>query len=292
MLWRALLYIPLVCRPFIASAQDLTKYSIETIAASNKYAEGPAWSAKDSHLLFSDVPANLIYKIDGKGKTILRENSGGASGNTYDDKGRLYTCETRSRRVVRSEKNGSSQVLVEAYEGKKLNGPNDIVVTKNEHAYFTDPAFGDAVDRKELPFYGVFHVSPKGAVTPALKWQTRPNGLALSPDGKTLYVSNSDERNIRAYDIGKEGQLENERVFVAKTDGVPGGIEIDAQGNVFVAARGIHIYTSAGKPVLTIELGEKPSNLVFGDGTLQTLYVTARSTVYRILMETKGASIY
>lgn len=288
MWWRALIFFPLVC-----SAQDLTKYTIETIGAAHKFVEGPAWSAHEGHLLFSDVPVNQIFKIDGKGKTLMRERSGGASGNAYDDKGRLYTCETHSRRVVRVDKDGNSpQVLAESFEGKKLNGPNDIVVTKNEHVYFTDPAFGDAKDRQELPFYGVFHISPKGVLSAALQWKTRPNGLAVSADGKTLYVTNSDERNVRAYDIGKDGALANERIFIPKTDGVPGGIELDSRGNVYLAARGIQIFTPDAKPVLTIELAEKPSNLVFGDGTLQTLYVTARSTVYRILLETKGAAIY
>jgi gluconolactonase len=135
-------------------------------------------------------------------------------------------------------------------------------------------------------------VSPKGAVTAALKWQTRPNGLAISPDGKILYVTNSDERNVRAYDIGKDGELANERVLVAKTEGVPDGIEVDSQGNLFVAAKGVQIFTPAGKLVTTIAIGEKPSNLVFGDGTLQTLYVTGRTTIYRVHTETKGVAIY
>lgn len=288
-MWRALFFLAAAA----CGAQDLTKYTIETIAASNKFAEGPVWAAKEGHLLYSDVPSNLIYIIDAKGRKLFQENTGGASGNAYDDRGRLYTCETRARRVVRGfEKKGAPEVLAQSFEGKKLNGPNDIVVTKNEHVYFTDPAFGDADEQKELPFYGVFHISPRGVLTAVLKWQTRPNGLALSPDGKTLFVTNSDERNVRAFDIGKDGVLENERVVVAKTSGVPGGIETDAQGNLFVAAKGVDIYTAAGKPVLTIQLGEKPSNLVFGDDSLKTLYVTGRSTVYRILLETKGASIY
>jgi gluconolactonase len=286
-MWRALLFVPFLC-----FAQDLTQYTIETISASHKFAEGPAWSAREGHLLFSDVPVNQIFKIDNKGRTLFRENSGGANGNAYDDKGRLYTCESRTRRVVRADKKGIPEVLVDSFQGKKLNGPNDIVVTKNEHAYFTDPAFGDAVEKRDLPFYGVFHISPKGVVAAALKWQTRPNGLAISADGKTLYVTNSDERNLRAFDIGKDGELTNERIVIAKTEGVPAGVEVDSQGNLFVAARGIEIYSPAGKLVTTIALAEKPSNLVFGDGTLQTLYVTARSTIYRILLQAKGVSIY
>lgn len=286
-MWRALFLFPFLC-----IAQDLTKFTIEAVSASHKFTEGPVWSARDGHLLFSDIPANQIIKIDTKGKTVFRENSGGANGNAYDDSGRLYTCEGRARRVVRSDKRGAPEVLAESFEGKKLNGPNDIVVTKSEHVYFTDPAFGDADEKKELPFYGVFHISPKGVVTAALRWQTRPNGIALSPDGKTLLVANSDERNVRAYEIGKEGGLENERVLIPSTDGVPDGLEVDAQGNVFVAARTVQVFSPAGKLLTAYELAEKPSNLVFGDATLQTLYVTARTLVYRILLETKGVSIY
>jgi gluconolactonase len=287
-MWRAFVFFPFLC-----FAQDLTQYTIETISASHKFVEGPVWSAREGHLLFSDIPANQIFKIDAKGRTIVRENSGGANGNAYDDKGRLYTCESRGRRVVRIDKRGGApEVLAASFEGKKLNGPNDIVVTKNEHVYFTDPAFGEADEKRELPFYGVFHISSKGVMEAVLKWQTRPNGVAVSPDGKILYVTNSDERNVRAYDLGKDGGLENERILIAKTDGVPDGVEVDAQGNLFVAAKGVQIYSPAGKLVTTIELAEKPSNLVFGDGSMQTLYVTARSTVYRILMETKGVSLY
>lgn len=287
-MWRALVLFPFFC-----FAQDPGKYTIEIISASHKFTEGPAWSAREGYLLFADVPTNQIFKMDAKGKTVVRENSAGSTGNAFDDKGRLYTCESRGRRVVRMDKRGgAAEVVAEAFEGKKLNGPNDIVVTKDEHVYFTDPAFGDADEKRELPFYGVFHISPKGAVGVALKWQTRPNGVAVSPDGRTLYVTNSDERNVRAYDIGKDGALQNERVLIAKTDGVPDGVEVDAAGNLYVAAKGVQVFAPTGKLLTNIELAEKPSNLVFGDASLQTLYVTARSLVYRIHLETKGVSIY
>ena len=177
----------------------------------HKFLEGPVWSASDGYLLFTDVPMNTIQKIDRKACRLFREQSGGASGNAFDDKGRLYTCETHTRRVTRTDKKGAVETLVDQFEGKKLNGPNDITVTKHGHVYFTDPAFGSAGERRELPFYGVFHISPKGQVEASLKLQTRPNGIVASPDGAILYVTNSDERNVRAYDITKDGMLQNER---------------------------------------------------------------------------------
>jgi gluconolactonase len=287
---RALLCLPVIC--LICAAEDLI-YRVEAVANKHKFLEGPAWSAHDGFLLFADVPSDTIHKIDSKGPTILREASGGASGNAFDDKGRLYTCESRARRVIRTGKNDKIEVLADQFEGKKLNGPNDIAVTKNGHVFFTDPAFGPAADTRELTFYGVFHISPKGQLSAALKLQTRPNGVAVSPDGTTLYLSNSDERNVRAYDLSKDGALTNERIFAAKTDGVPAGIEVDEKGNVYVAANQIVVYTPKGAGLAVINIAEKPSNMVFGDGDLQSLYVTARTTLYRVKLNTvKGVSLY
>jgi gluconolactonase len=273
-------------------AQDLTTYKVETVTVTHKFLEGPVWSSHDGALFFSDIPANLIQKLDTKGMSVFRPESGGANGNALDDKGRLYTCEGHNRRVTRTDKKGSVEVLVEQFEGKKLNSPNDIAVTRNDHIYFTDPAFGSAADTRELPFYGVFHVSPKGVVTAALKLQTRPNGIAVSADGNTLYLTNSDERNVRAYDIAKDGSLQNERVFVSRTEGVPDGIDVDEKGNVYVAASDIYVFTAKGEKLGMIDIAEKPSNLAFGDGDLKSLYVTARSTLYRIRLDAKGVSLY
>ena len=291
-MWRAFPLLLLACVVTLCAAQDLTKYTIEVVSTSHKFTEGPVWSAHDGLLLFSDIPANQILKIDPKGRTVFREQSGGANGNAFDDKGRLYTCEGRSRRVTRTNKNGSVEVLADNFEGKKLNGPNDIIVGKNEHVYFTDPAFGVATENRELPFFGVFHIPPKGPVQAVLRLDTRPNGIALSTDGKILYVADSDSRSIRAYDVQKDGSLGPGRTLIQKTEGVPDGIEVDENGNLFVAAGEVLIYSPGGELIGTIQMAEKPSNLVFGDGDLKTLYVTARSTLYRVRMEAKGVALY
>src|SRR5690606_3680563 len=125
--------------------------------------------------------------IDSKGRAVFREDSGGATGNAYDGRGRLLTCEAHARRVTRTDKKGKKETLADHFEGKKLNSPNDVAVSK-DHIYFTDPAFGSAVDVRELPFNGVFHITPRGELNAVLRWQTRPNGIAITPDGRTLYV--------------------------------------------------------------------------------------------------------
>jgi gluconolactonase len=182
------------------------------------------------------------------------------------------------------------EVVADKFEGKRFNAPNDIVVSHSGSVYFTDPAFGWQSDNRELDFYGIYHVAPKGGVKLVAKWQSRPNGIALSPNGKVLYVSNSDERSVRAYDVDKNGDASNERVLVAKVDGIPGGIRVDEKGNLFVAAKGIAIYSPAGKLIHTITTHANPSNCAFGETDLKSLMITERGSLFRARMEVKGAT--
>jgi gluconolactonase len=272
-------------------AQDFSKLQVEKVASGYKFTEGPVWS-REGYLLFSDVPANRIIKISTQGVSVFREDSNGANGNTFDDRGRLYTCESISRRVTRTDKNGKIEAIAEKWEGKRLNAPNDIVVTKSGHVYFTDPAFGRQADTRELDFFGVYHITPKGELSLVAKPQGRPNGITLSPDGKTLFVANSDERNIRAYDLGRDGATSNERLVISNIDGPPDGIRSDANGNIYVTANQLAIYRSDGKLQHTVTIPEKPANCGFGDGDLMTLYITARTSLYKIRMDVKGALSY
>jgi gluconolactonase len=268
------------------------EHRIERVASKLAYADSPLWS-HESFLLYADPPNNKIYKlVHGAQPVIFREDSNGAMGMTLDAQGRLYVCETHGRRVTRLDKNGNVDVVAEAWQGKKLNAPNDIVVRKDGHAYFTDPAFGNQLDTRELDFYGVYHINPKGELSLAAKWTTRPNGIALSPNGRTLYVTDSDARAVRAYDIEKEGAPVNERVLISGIEGIPDGIRVDEKGNLYVAAKEIYIYSSAGKPISRINIGETPSNLAWGDNDFGTLYVAARTSVYRVQMATKGSVQY
>jgi gluconolactonase len=273
-------------------AQDFSGLRIERVSAGHRFTEGPVWSP-EGFLLFSDVPNNRILKfVPGKGTETFRENSNGANGNAIDRQGRLYTCESRTRRLVRSGAKGQPAVLAEQWQGKRLNAPNDVVVRRDGHLWFTDPAFGNQADTRELDFYGVYHIPPKGPMELVARPQGRPNGIALSPDGRILYVANSDEKNIRAYDVDRQGAASNERVVVSNIDGVPDGIRTDEKGNLYVTARGVAIYSPQGRLLHTIELPETPANCAFGDPDLQTLYITARTSVYRVRLNVKGSVQY
>ena len=277
---------------FAVCGQDFSHISIEKVDAGFRFTEGPVWS-REGFLLFSDVPNNHIRKlVPGERSAIFREDSHGANGNTYDAQGRLYSCESKTRRVVRMDKKGKMEVLAEKWEGKRLNAPNDIVVRKDGHIYFTDPAFGDQADTRELSFYGVYHITPKGVLSLIAKPAGRPNGIAFSPNGRILYVDNSDDRNVRAYDVDRNGEVSNERVLVSNIDGVPDGMKVDEKGNLYITAKGIAVYTPEGKLLQNIELSETPANCAFGDPDLQTLYITARTSLYRVRLNVKGAVQY
>jgi gluconolactonase len=280
----------LVCAT--AFGQSFEDLKIDRVASRYTYTDGPAWSP-EGHLVFSDVPANKILKwVPGVPVIVLHEDSNGAAGNTFDTQGRLYTCETHLRRVVRRDKKGRVEVLADKWQGKRLNAPNDIVVRKDGEIYFTDPAFGNQRDARELDFYGVYHLSRKGELELVAKPGGRPNGIAISPNGKVLYVSNSDERNVRAYDLDKAGAASNERVVVSNVPGIPDGIRVDEKDNIYVAARQTFVYSPEGKRLAEILTPETPSNLAFGDSDFQSLYITARTAVYRVRLDVKGSVQY
>jgi gluconolactonase len=212
---------------------------------------------------------------------VYRTDAHGPVGNAFDSQGRLYTCETRTRRVVRTDKNSRTEVLAQEWEGKRLNAPSHLVISRNDHVYFTDPAYGSQGDRRELDFYGVFHIPPKGPLKLVAKPAGRPNGIALSPNGKILYVTNSDEHNVRAYDVDHNGDTSNERVLISGIKAVPGGITVDEKGNLYVAARGVSVYTPDGKPVHTVQTKEMPSSCAMAEADLKSIVITARGSVYR-----------
>jgi gluconolactonase len=275
-----------------ACAQDFSDIRVEKIAAGQKFTEGPVWSL-EGFLLFSDTVTDRIQKfIPGKGVSDFATRSGGANGNAYDEQGRLYTCEFRDRRVTRMAKNGKIEVLAARFEGKRLNAPSDIVVRRDGTAYFTDPAFGNQLDSKELDFYGVYRITPKGELDAIARWKTRPHGIALAPNGRVLYVSDADARSIRAYDLDKQGAASNERILVNKMTEVPAGLRTDEKGNLYVATKGVSVYSPTGQFLHNIALAENASNLAFGDADLQSLFVTARTSVFRIRLSVKGSLPY
>jgi gluconolactonase len=284
-----------VPRGALAGAQEAVEedeFRVERVAGGYRFTEGPAWS-REGYLLFSDVPNDKIMKyVPGHKPEVFRENSNGANGNAFDAQGRLYTCESRTRRVTRTDKKGNIEVLAEKWEGKRLNAPNDIVIRRDGQIYFTDPAFGNQADTRELDFYGVYHMTPKGQMNLIAKPAGRPNGIALSPNGRILYVANSDDRNVRAYDVGRGGEVANERVAIRDIDGVPDGIRVDEKGNIYVTAKGVAVYDPQGKFIELIGMAETPANCAFGDTDLGTLYITARTSLYRARRKLKGALQY
>ena len=272
------------------AAQDFANIRIDKVAAGYAFTEGPAWSPM-GFLIFGDIPNNkLLQFMAGQPASVFRENSNGATGNRFDTQGRLYTCESHTRRVTRTDKKGKVEILADHWEGKRFNAPNDLAIRKEGDVYFTDPAFGNQQDTRELDFFGVYHISRKGELEVIAKPKGRPNGIALAPDGRTLYVSNSDERNVRAYDLDKSGGASNERTLISGMEGVPDGICVDEKGDLYVAANQIQVYSPEGKPIGMVPTEETPSNCAFGDPDLASLYITARTSVYRARLDVKGIS--
>jgi gluconolactonase len=271
-------------------AQDFSEVTVTRVAAGYIFTEGPVWS-RDGFLLFSDIPSNRILKFTpGPGTEVFRENSGGANGSVFDEKSRLVTCEEGNRRVTRTAPGGQVEVLADKFDGKRFNGPNDLAIRRDGHIYFTDPAFGKNVETRDMDYYGVYHLTPKGELSVFSRSDKRPNGIALSPNGKLLYLTNSDERTVHVFDLDRQGNPSGDRVLISGIQGVPDGIKADDKGNLFIACAGVAIYTAAGKFIRMIELVDTPSNLAFGDGDMQSLYVTARGSVYRIRLDAKGAA--
>ena len=252
--------------------------------------EGPVWS-RQGFLIFSDYSKDRLYKyVPGKTPEVYREDSHGANGNTMDRQGRLYSCEYKSRRVTRTDRKGRMEVLVDKFEGKRFNAPNDIVVRRDGHVYFTDPLF-TPLDQRDLDFYGVYHVTPERKIEAIARIKTRPNGVALSPDGRILYVANTDERNIRAYDLDRDGKASGERVVIADLPAGPDGIRTDAKGNLYITARGVVVYSPQGRLLGRIAVPVNPRNLAFGDSDLRTLYMVGNS-IFRVRLDIPGSVQY
>lgn len=267
---------------------------LEKVASDFQFIEGPVWHP-DGFLLFSDIPANTIYKLAANGKAeIFRHPSGNANGNTFDKAGRLITAEHGTHRLSRTEKDGKVVTLVDKYEGKRFNSPNDLAVKSDGSIYFTDPGYGVSKEQKQLDFYGVYRLAPDGKLTLLVKDMVQPNGIALSPDEKKLYVNNSEAGYINIFDINPDGTVSKERVFAELKDpgksGVPDGLKVDREGNVYsTGAGGVWILSPAGKLLGRIPVPEMATNVAWGDKDYKTLYITASKSLYRIRLKIAGA---
>jgi len=266
---------------------------VEKVAGEFKFTEGPLWHP-DGFLLFSDIPANTIYKWSANNQVeVFRQPSGNANGNTFDRQGRLITAEHSNRRVSRTEKDGSVVTLASEYEGKRLNSPNDLVVKSDGSIYFTDPPYGIKSEQQELDFFGVYRLDTDGTLTLLVSDFVRPNGIAFSPDETQLYINDSEAGHVRVFDVQPDGTLANGRIFAEQKDenmpGVPDGMKVDVEGNVYsTGPGGVWVFSPSGNLLGIIKVPEVPANLAWGDRDYKTLYLTARNSLYRVPLKIAG----
>ncbi len=266
--------------------------ALEKLFGGLKFTEGSLWHP-DDFLLFSDIPANTLYKWTTDGKlTVFRRPAGNPNGNTLDRENRLITAQ-HNRKLTRTEKNGKVTVLAERYQNKRLNSPNDVVVKSDGSIYFTDPPYGIKKEEEELGFYGIYRWQENGNLTLLNKEMVRPNGIAFSPDEKKLYVSDSEKLHIQVFDVKPDGTLSKGRVFAelaGSTDkGVPDGMKVDSKGNIYcTGSGGVWIFSPTGKLLDKINVPEKATNLAWGNKDYKTLYITAGNSVYRIPLNVVG----
>jgi len=296
---------------------------IEKVAGGFKFTEGPIWFPS-GYLLFSDIPNNTIMKWtpDGhvsvfmhpsgyRGERAFKGIESGSNGLTLDPQGRLTIAEHAGRRVTRLEADGTLTVLAERYQGKRLNSPNDLVYAPDGDLYFTDPPYGletqnDSDPLKELPFNGVYRIAgavrhkagappEPSSLQPVIRDLTRPNGIAFSPDRKYLYVDNSEpQRLYLRYRVKGDGTLTDRTVFYDATSspaqGAPDGMKVDEAGNLYATGPGgVWVFSPQGKHLGTIQPPEIPANCNWGDADRRTLYITARTGLYRIRLNIAGA---
>ena len=265
----------------------------ERLATGFQFTEGPVWLPEGA-LLFSDIPASRIYRwAPETGAQVWREPSGNSNGLTLDREGRLLACEHGNRRVSRTEADGTVVALAERYEGKRLNSPNDIVVRSDGVIYFTDPPYGIEPAQREQPVNGVYALRPDGTLRLVADDFERPNGLVFSPDEAILYIGDSPRRHVRAFDVDSDGAIHSSRVFADMDHpqpGSPDGMKVDVEGHLYVTgATGVWVFEPDGELVGVIVTPERPANCAWGDADRQSLYITARPSLYRVRTKVAGS---
>lgn len=251
---------------------------IEAVAEGFQFTEGPC-VLPDGSLVFSDIPADRMYRYQDGQVTIYREPSYHANGNTLDGTGRLVTCEHGARRVRRQESDGSMTVLAERYEGKRLNSPNDVVVHPNGAVFFTDPPYGVQAEEVELGYNGVFAIW-EGELRLLDDTFERPNGLVFDSAGHALLVADTVRSHVRRFEVSANGEVLGGEVWGETVH--PDGLRLDTEGRLWSASRdGVDVLSPEGKLLETIPFPQQPANLCF-DAACRTLFVTARTGVYRV----------
>ncbi len=282
---------------------------IVRIAGGLGFTEGPVWRKQDNALLFSDIPNNRIarWRHLPEGPELTTFATGCSNGLTLDRQGQVVAAEHGGRGVARVADNGTRSVLVAQFQGKRLNSPNDIVVKSDGAIYFTDPPYAvqqatpgatrpdgwwsKPIPGKEQSCNGVYRLAPDGNLSLLTDEMALPNGLAFSPDESVLYIDDSARKQIRAFDVAADGSLTNSRILLDMASGDPGvpdGLKVDQHGNVFCTGPGgVWVCRADGTLLGRIILPELPANLAWGeDGSV--LFMTARTSVYRIQTKTRG----
>jgi gluconolactonase len=274
----------------VGDAAEFTKIfprgaRVERLATGLRFVEGPAWH-RDGFLIFSDIPANELKRWDPKqGVTTYRAGSNNANGNTFDREGRLLTAEHTAHRISRTSRDGSVETLVDRFEGRALNSPNDVIVRRDGTVWFTDPSYGLGQRKKEQEGQFVYRFDPATrTLTAVVRDFDQPNGLCFSPDESKLYVADSGKpRHIRVFDAGRDGALTNGRVFAAIDKGAPDGIRCDSAGRVWSSSGdGAQVFAPDGHLIARILMPEAAANLAFGGPKGTTLYLTARTSLYAV----------
>jgi len=265
----------------------------ERLATGFVFTEGPLWHP-DGFYYFVDVRSSVLYRLTpGRAHEVVRDKTGGGNGTTFDLQGRLILCEGENRRVTRTAGDGRIEVLMDRFEGKRLNRPNDVVCKSDGSIYFTDPGLRVPLGERELPYAGIYRVAPDGTQSLVADFEY-PNGLAFSPDERRLYVANTRwAQYIHVLELDAGGAMVRRRIFADmssdETDGVPDGMKVDVDGRVYCTGPGgTWVFAPDGTRLGIIRTPEVPANLAFGGPDLKTLFFTARTSVYTMRVKVPG----
>jgi len=272
---------------------------IERLVSGFRFVEGPVWCPGQNALLFSDIIGDTMYRwSEQDGLSIFRKPSNMANGNTRDREGRLLSCEHATSRVSRTDADGNYEVLATHFEGRELNSPNDIIVSRNGNIFFTDPASGRGVPygverEQELDFQGVYRLNPENRELTLLADDfVLPNGLCFSQDESRLFVNDTRRQHIRVFDVNADQGICNSRVW-ASTDGdLPGvadGMKLDSAGNLYSSGSGgIHVFAPDATPLGVIRTPEVTANFTWGGENLTDLLMTGTQSIYRLRVKIPG----